>query len=330
MTIKAAIIGPGRIAGAFGSRSNNAGKPPFTHAHAITAHDGYHLSAVVGVDNTETSAFAQRWDIGGQYIDSATMLDSEAPDIVVITSPDDTHADTIIACARHANAPQVIVSEKPVCCDAAELARIDAALGDAPNTTLLINQSLRLAHNFTAVRDIIASGDLGEPMMARWVYYGGWMHNGVHLVDMLPMVFGRNVKLMSARQGFIDRDDDPCIDATFDVGGVPVHLESTPEYAYQLGEGEIRLTRGRIRMTEFCTDINIDQPVKNEIGEVELKPSKQIDLPTRPTPMERLYQLCADFLVSGDNQVISLIGMDAIRPTMTHLFDAIDISKDDT
>jgi len=40
--------------------------------------------------------------------------------------------------------------------------------------------------------------------------------------------------------------------------------------------------------------------------------------------------LCADFLVSGDNQVISLIGMDAIRPTMTHLFDAIDISKDDT
>lgn len=327
MTIKTAIIGPGKIAGAFGNRVDAEGKPPFTHAHAITMEGRYTLMAVVGANQSETNAFADRWDIVERYTDLRVMLGAVQPDLVVITTPDGSHAKTIIEVLKHAAPPKVIICEKPVCIDANELAQIDAALKETPDTTLLINQSLRLSQNFTTVRDLIASGDLGEPMMARWVYYGGWMHNGVHLVDMLPLVFGQDATLISARQGYVDREDDPCIDALFQVGSIHVHFESTPEYAYQLSEGEIRLSRGRIRMTEFCTEIYTDEPVENDIGEIELKPKSQITLPTQQTPMEHLYQLCGDFLVSGDNRVISLIGMDAIRPTMSHLFNAIDLSR---
>lgn len=327
MTIKTAIIGPGKIAGAFSNLDGADTKPPFTHAHAISLDGRYNLMAVVGADQSETDAFADRWDISGRYTDLQAMMTDQQPEMVVITTPDGTHTQTIIDILKHASSPKVIICEKPVCINVRELAQIDAALENAPGTTLLINQSLRLAHNFTAVRDLIASRDLGEPMMARWVYYGGWMHNGVHLIDMLPLVFGDQATLVSARQGYIDREDDPCIDVTFHVGLVPVHFESSPEYAYQLGEGEIRLSRGRIRMIEFCTEIYIDEPVQNDIGEIELKPKSQITLPKRPTPMEHLYQLCGDFLVSGDNRVISLIGMDAIRPTMSHLFNAIDLSR---
>ena len=327
MTIKTAIIGPGKIAGAFANRDDAETKPPVTHAHAIALDDRYTLMAVVGANQSETDAFADRWDTAGRYTDLQAMLTAIQPDLVVITTPDDTHTKTIIQILNHASSPKVIICEKPVSIDAKELAKIDIALKSAPDTTLLINQSLRLAHNFTAVRDLIASGDLGEPMMARWIYYGGWMHNGVHLVDMLPLVFGDHATLTSAQQGYIDRDGDPCIDATFHVGSIPIHFESTPEFAYQLGEGEIRLSQGRIRMIEFCTEIYVDMPVQNDIGEIELKPESQITLPSRPTPLEHLYQLCGDFLVSKDNRVISLVGMDTIRPTMSHLFNAIDLSR---
>lgn len=327
MTIKTAIIGPGKIAGARGCRNTAEGKAPFTHAHAIALDDRYILTAVVGANQSETDAFADRWDIAGRYTDLRAMLATVQPDLVVITTPDGSHAETIIEALKHAASPKVIICEKPVCIDANELAQIDAVLNENPGTTLLTNQSLRLAHSFTAVRDLIASGDLGEPMMARWVYYGGWMHNGVHLVDMLPLVFGQDATLISARHGHIDREDDPCIDAIFHVGSVPIHFESTPEYAYQLSEGEVRLSRGRIRMAEFCTEVYVDEPVQNDIGEIELKLKSKVTLPMQPTPMEHLYQLCGDFLVSGDNRVISLIGMDAIRPTMQHLFKAIDLSR---
>lgn len=327
MTIKTAIIGPGKIAGAFGSRADSDDKPAFTHAHAITSNRQFTLAAIVGIDQVEANAFADRWQIAGRYSDLSVMLNDVQPDLVVITTPDGTHAKTIIDLLRHPAKPKVIICEKPICIDATELAQIDAVLKDTPETTLLINQSLRLAHNFTAVRDLIASGDLGAPMMARWIYYGGWMHNGVHLVDMLPLVFGGEATLISAKQGYVDREADPCIDATFKIDNIPVHIESTPEYAYQLGEGEIRLSGGRIRMIEFCTEIYIDVPIENDTGEIELKPQSQVTLPKRPTPMQHLYQLCGDFLVSRDNQVISLVGMDAIRPTMRHLFNAIDLSR---
>lgn len=327
MTIKAAIIGPGKIAGAFAKMDGLTERPAFTHAHAITSNKRYTLSAITGINQLETDAFADRWDVAGRFTDLTVMLTDIKPDVLVITTPDNTHADTIIRTLQHSDAPKIIVCEKPVCINADELMAINDALDQTPGTALLINQSLRLAHNFTAVHNLIASRELGAPMMARWVYYGGWMHNGVHLVDMLPLVFGHHAKLVSAKESYIDREGDPCIDAVFQIGEIPVYLESTPEYAYQLGEGEIRLTKGRIRMTEFCSQIFTDIPVPNDIGEIELKPKSQVTLPAQPTPMEHLYQLCGDFLVSEDNRVISLVGMDAVRPTMQHLFNAIDLSR---
>lgn len=327
MTIKTVIIGPGKIAGSFGSLRDNRSKPAYTHAHAITSDPRYSLNAVVGVDPKNTITYADRWNIPGRYDDLSAMLTCEQPDLAVITSPDGTHTQIILSLLESVDAPKVIICEKPICLSKDDLEMIRRALDSAPKTTLLVNQSYRFSHSFNAVKELLQSGQLGAPVMARWIYYGGWVHNGVHFVDILPFVFGEKATLTSSKLGYLDRENDPCIDAKFNINGTPVHLESTPEYAFQVGEGEIRLMQGRVRMAEFCSDVYVDEPIQNDIGEIELKPKRKLDLPERPTPMEQLYSQCGDLLVSGENQIINLVGMHTIYETMEHLFNAIDLSR---
>ena len=313
------ILGCGRIAGAFAV----AGERPTTHAQALSANGGFHLAVASDVSAERARAFATRW--GGTQAANPDDLAAAGLDLVAVCSPDITHASLLQKLLAGPRPPRLIVMEKPLCLLPSDLRAIDQALAKQPRTTLVVNHSRRFDSGHLAARDLIASQKLGPVVGAHWVYYGGLMHIGVHLVDTLRLLFGAELEPESVRLACDDRADDPGLDVVFRCGAWPkarIHVESHPESAFQLFDGEIRLRDGRIRFTDFGSVVELETATTNTAGERELHDKRLLLNGKHPTPMQTLYDLAGRYLLHGDREIVSRAGFDQALATMGTLFAA--------
>lgn len=312
--LSAGIIGCGRIAGARASRDGHR----VTHAQAVAGHGGFRLVAVSDPDPERAQQFAGRW--GCEAVEDVAVL---GLDLVAVCTPDGTHADHILRLLTAAAPPRMIVVEKPLCITAAEADAIRAAAAGVPST-IVVNHTRRFDAGHLAVRDLVLSGDLGPVLGVRWTHYGGWLHNGVHVVDTLRLILGAEVEPVRVERGWEDRPGDPCVEAVF---GCPAHpgarilVESFPGTGYQLFEGEVRLRDARIRLVDFGDEIWVDEVVTNAASERELKSSRRLVAGTGATAMETLYDLAARSLRGDDRDLIARAGLAQALATMTTLFD---------
>ena len=318
--LRAAILGCGRIAGAVAEPDGR----PTTHAQAlVAAGDGpFQLAAVSDADADRAKAFAARWK--AQVVCAAADLAAAALDLVVVATPDTAHAADLMRLLAGPRPPRLVVMEKPLCVSPGELAAIEEALARQSQTTVVVNHSRRFDPTHRAVRELIATRRLGPVVGVRWVYYGGWLHIGVHLVDTLRMLLGDEITADAIRRGCEDRAGDPCLDGDFRSSVWPrarILIESYPEQAFQLFEGEIRMQDGRVRLLDFGNDIVVDTVRTNAIAERELKESQQLDAKAEVTPMQVLYDLAARFLTRGDEEIVARAGLAEAAATMRTLFD---------
>jgi predicted dehydrogenase len=316
--LRAAILGCGRIAGAFAE----AGARPTTHAQALSGAPAFRLVAVGDADAARAKAFAARWN--SPDVCAVDELAAAGLDLVVVATPDASHAADLAALMAGPRPPRLIVMEKPLCVAADELASLEG-LARQSRTAVVVNHPRRFAQAHLAVRDLIAERQLGPMVGVRWVYYGGWLHNGVHVVDTLRMLLGGEIEAMTVRPGCEDRAGDPCLDGDFRCAAWPgarILIESHPEAAFQLFEGEIRMQEGRVRLNDFGNEILVDAVRVNAIGERELKDPRPIGSDTAPTAMQVLYELAGRFLTRGDGEIVASSGIAQAAATMRTLFDA--------
>jgi predicted dehydrogenase len=118
----------------------------------------------------------------------------------------------------------------------------------------------------------VRQGRLGALLGGRGVYYGGWMHNGIHLVDTLCLLFGPGIEVTAAAPATTGRPGDADLRVTLKADRAEFFLESFDEAYYQLFEVEIRFAQGRLRFLDFGSQIHVEAVEVNEIGERELKP----------------------------------------------------------
>ena len=79
MTLRAAILGCGRIAGLF-DRPGKTGEVR-THASAYWAHEDTKLVAVADPDRVRAREFSRRWGRPSVYADARELLAAETPDL---------------------------------------------------------------------------------------------------------------------------------------------------------------------------------------------------------------------------------------------------------
>jgi hypothetical protein len=140
------------------------------------------------------------------------------------------------------------------------------------------------------------------------------------------MLLGGEIEAIAPRPGCEGRAGDPCVDGDFRSDAWPlarILVESHPESAFQLFEGEIRLQEGRVRLLDFGDQILVDTVRVNAIGERELKDTRAIDRAGAPTAMQTLYELCARYLEDGDDEIVARCGATQAAATMRTLFDAM-------
>ena len=121
------------------------------------------LSAVSDIFVDAAEELAGILQIPSVYKDHRNIMDDSSIEAVVICSSTNTHSQMI---AEAAAAGKHIFCEKPIDHD---LAKIDHVLGLVENAgvKLQVGFNRRFDPNFKRVRDIVASGDIGDPQILR-------------------------------------------------------------------------------------------------------------------------------------------------------------------
>ncbi|SFG50740.1 Predicted dehydrogenase [Novosphingobium sp. CF614] len=176
------------------------------HAPLIAAEFGLTLTTVFSSDRAKVIADLPHARVDGDPFAVAT---SDEIDLVVIASPNDSHAPLARAALR---AGKHVVVDKPFTLDMAE-ARELIALADEHQRLLSVFHNRRWDSDFLSVKAAIADGLVGTvahfeshidrfrpEVRARWRESGGpgsgvWFDLGPHLVDQALQLFGLPVSV---------------------------------------------------------------------------------------------------------------------------------------
>lgn len=174
------------------------------HAPLITATPGLELAAIASSSSDKVQA---AYPEARHVPDARALIADPDVDVVVVTTPNDTHVD--LACAALAAGKHVVV-EKPVALDAPEAEQLVHAAREAAGRGLVTSvfQNRRWDGDLLALRRVIDDGLVGRvvslesrfdrfrPVVPdRWRDRPGpgsgvWIDLGPHLVDQAIQLFG--------------------------------------------------------------------------------------------------------------------------------------------
>jgi 1,5-anhydro-D-fructose reductase (1,5-anhydro-D-mannitol-forming) len=200
----------------------STGRHPDTKmAPAINAAAGATLAAVVSRDAGRARAFAEKHGAAAAYDDVEAMLADPAVDVVYVASPNGLHRDhTLMAAA----AGKHVLVEKPMALAVEDCQAMIDACANA-GVKLGVGFHLRTHPGHQRLRELVASGGVGDvslatanwgrgtrgqtkpsprPELQAWwddpamVGAGAFMATGVHCVDIMRYVLGREVTQVTA------------------------------------------------------------------------------------------------------------------------------------
>jgi predicted dehydrogenase len=223
--------------------------------HAVTGHVHTHARAlqlspafgpVIGVDvNAERrELFASTY--GGESFQSVTSaLAAHQPDIVIISTPTETHAETLRVVIERSR-PRVILCEKPLDYDL-DSARLMVAACEERGIELYVNYMRRSDPAVLAVKVMIEDGTIAAPVKAVVWYSKGLIHNGSHFINLLSFWLGapRQAVLVRAGRRWQERDYEP--DFVLDYAAGSASFLAADEERFSHYTVELLAQNGRLR-----------------------------------------------------------------------------------
>lgn len=188
---RCAIVGLTAIASAPVTTNLSGGRHPlpYSHAAAIAAIPNAEVVAVCDLVPAAVTAFVEQWGATWPalrtYHDAATMLANEEIDILSVCTPDDRHADLVIAAAERGI--PAIMCEKPLATTLADADRMIAAI-EHHGTLVAVEHTRRWDPYFHRVKEIIDAGLIGEVRTIVGTLHGDramLFRNGTHIVDLI-------------------------------------------------------------------------------------------------------------------------------------------------
>lgn len=316
MKPSALIVGCGRIAGAVDGR---AGAPEASHASAYKA-AGLRLAACVDRSPERARAMARRHGFGFWSANLKLAVDAARPDVVSICTPDAMHGAAAAQALSAAHAPRFLFIEKPVCASAAEFKSLKA-LAARRGTAVLVNHSRRFDRRYARLRALIASGALGRLVRADASYYGGWRHNGVHIVDTLRFLTGAAMKIRRIGERQSSRHPgDPTLGVELSLGAAAVHLHPFDEKHYQVFDFDLKFEKARVRVENFESRWSLERRAAIG-GENILRPARWTPGTSRPSLDEAALAL-ARVLRGAAARTLAPYGLAEAEKTMRVIWEA--------
>jgi predicted dehydrogenase len=205
--------------------------------------------------------------------------------------------------------------EKPVCLMPDELKTL-TDLSRVSGVGVAVNHTRRFDSSHVKVAEVIRSGVLGSFIKARSTYYGGWLHNGGHLVDTLIMFFGQAPEVESSVVSGKSRLGDDDLDVRLTIDGGPIDIEAWDEGDYQLFEIELRFQRGRVRLLDFGATVMVEEVTTNSLNERVLTPAANFPASGLTDPTYRASK-AIDAYLRGNKAVMGELGVSLADAAVT-------------
>ena len=180
----------------------------------INAFEGNELIAVVSRDQAKADVVAKKFGAQHAYTSFEEMLRNPKVTVVAIHTPNSLHAEEAIVAAR---AGKHVFCDKPMTTTVDDAERVVEAC-DKAGVKLAMNFHNRFMPSFIEVKRIIASGEIGKPMLAQieaspgarpGVRLATWrvdpvmpglgttMSIGVHVYDILRFLLSSEIDTVS-------------------------------------------------------------------------------------------------------------------------------------
>src|SRR5919199_4711613 len=161
-TYRAALVGCSRM-GAFIDnevRSSRSIVLPYSHASGYEACDRTDLVAGSDLREDVLAAFGKRYGVPPErrYTDYRQMIDREQPDILSVATQPEQRAEVALYAVDHG--VRALYCEKPLCTSVAEAHQLVAVV-ERRGVAFNMGTNRRWHPGFDALRDLIASGELG-------------------------------------------------------------------------------------------------------------------------------------------------------------------------
>jgi len=173
------------------------------HARALLAIEGIQLVGAAELNGKRRAAAAAELHVP-VYATADSLLSQSQPAIVVLATPAAGRApltDEVVRCPS----VRALVVEKPMARSLVEAHRlVDSS--EAAGIRLVVGHQLRFCAEFTALKQAIDAGDLGQIEWLRGVCFGNFLDQGPHLLDMICWLAGARRPLWVMSQACSDRD----------------------------------------------------------------------------------------------------------------------------
>lgn len=236
---KTLLIGAGRIAAGYDKPEDIA---ILTHCHALLQHPRFELAGIYDRNPAALSQACTKWGVPA-YSELGNCAELR-PDIVVICTPDESHAEFLDMLIDWS--PRLVVCEKPLTLSLADSIRFMSQY-EAAGIGLAVVYQRRFDADVNVLRQRIHSGELGSLLTGTLLYSKGLLHNGSHGVDLLIYLFGKvlNSQVYGIRADYSEEDPTVFARLQFDCGDL--YLLAGDERCHSLFELDLIFENGRYR-----------------------------------------------------------------------------------
>lgn len=162
---------------------------PGTHASALARIPEAEVVAVCDLLPEAAANFLREWGAVWpglrDYQDPAAMIAAEELDVLAVCTPDDRHADLVIAAAERGI--PAVMCEKPLATSLADADRMVAAVARA-GTLVSVDHTRRWDPFYARAKELIDAGRIGEVRTVVGTLHGEramLYRNGTHILDLM-------------------------------------------------------------------------------------------------------------------------------------------------
>ncbi|MEZ4562204.1 MAG: Gfo/Idh/MocA family oxidoreductase [Thermomicrobiales bacterium] len=318
--IRCALVGLSAIAAAPLAPSLTGGRwaLPYSHASALARIPGARLVAACDLDPARLEAFVQTWGATWPglrtYRDAGEMLASGGIDALGVCTPDDRHAEIVVAAAERG--VRAILCEKPLATSLADADRMVAAV-EAHSVVFAVDHTRRWDPFYARAKELIDAGRIGRVRSVNAVIHGEramLYRNGTHALDLLCWYAGAAPVRVFAR---LDPPDFAASGYRGDGGHDPASEPGASAYVeFANGvRGHFNGIKGRVGFTEW--------DVLGDAGRIRIGPGlaelwtldeQTGDLVLRPFPATML--MTGGIQAAWEELFAALVGGGAVRSTV--------------
>jgi predicted dehydrogenase len=220
---------------------------------------GFEVTAMVGQDLERTQQRADHFQVPRATTSVDEVLDSDI-DAVVVATPPASHLPLTmkaIAARKH------VLCEKPFAVDAAEAREMRDAMADSGLVGQVCHPHRWYAHK-AALRDLVQSGDLGNPLQATFIFDHSMIATGLH---DLPAWWLDNATGGGWLRNFASHGIDFARFMLGDFAAVSGTVHNDPSrgmraddgyaFAFRLASGGQGIMTGTCRAWDFCDQVRV-------------------------------------------------------------------------